>query len=62
MWFAYFVKHSPHGKKVWVMLYYVIYNMHQLCTVRVCVLGKIKKFSFELITEYELYVVDMNRN
>jgi len=27
--------------------------------VRVCVLGKIKKFSFDLITEYELYVVDM---
>lgn len=30
--------------------------------VQVCVLGKIKKFSFDLITEYELYVVDMNHN
>jgi hypothetical protein len=41
-------------------LYYVIYNMQQLYTV--CVVREIKKFYFELITEYELYVVDMNHN
>jgi len=44
------------------MSYYVIYNVHQLYTVQVCVFGKIQKFSFKLITEYELYVVDMNHN
>jgi len=41
-------------------LYYVIYSMQQLYTS--CVVREIKKFYFELITEYELYVVDMNHN
>jgi hypothetical protein len=41
-------------------LYYVIYNMQQLYTV--CVVREIKKFYFELITEYKLYVVNMNHN